>query len=241
MKNFFTSIFSILYFFTSAQSLFVDGCNGDTPGWGESLGTVSFVSNKTWTITLPNGSQTWSDAVQASNCSKKTTFNGGDSLYYHVDCRSNPRQKGDLFSWLAVSRFKDSLCPAPWRVPTKDDFILLDLALGGIGSFSPETSHRSKYLNRWGGTYGGFCDSIGALHGQKSFACYWSQSEDKVKDMGFASVFNVDGVNVRHWKFTGWSYFDPRYTVGTLYFSTSFISPQNKAPKNLGQSLRCIK
>ncbi|MDR0438385.1 MAG: fibrobacter succinogenes major paralogous domain-containing protein [Bacteroidales bacterium] len=225
MKKISSVIFSLLYFSISAEPLSVADYNNDTPGWGESFGTVSFASNKTWTIPLPNGSQTWSDAVQASNCRKKTTFNGGDSLFYHVDCRSNPRQKGDLFSWLAVAKFKDSLCPAPWRVPTKEDFIVLDLALGGTGSFSPETSHRSKYLNRWGGAFGGWCDSVGLLEGQKSFACYWSQSEDNVEDFGFSLVFSSVG-----------AYFYTRY-----YFSVSFIDPQFKLPKNLGFTLRCIK
>jgi len=50
-----------------------------------------------------------------------------------IDCRSNPGQKGDLFSWRAVSELKDVLCPYPWRVPTVQDFIDLDIALGGTG------------------------------------------------------------------------------------------------------------
>jgi hypothetical protein len=114
-----------------------DVCNGDLPGWGAKTGAVSFVSDSVWTI----GSQTWSDAVTTTSCREKTTYDGTKTAYNHnakynghnADCRSNPEQKGDLFSWCAVIRFATFLCPSPWRVPTADDFRELDIALGGTG------------------------------------------------------------------------------------------------------------
>jgi len=109
--------------------------------------TVSFATNQTWTV----GNQIWSDAVQMSYCSNKTTYEG-----VGVDCRSNPGYKGDFFSWYAVDAYKDQLCPYPWRVPTRQDFIDLDIALGGEGKVSYSEVHVQRYLNSWGAMYGGF-------------------------------------------------------------------------------------
>ena len=109
-------------------------CNRETPGWGDDLGVVSFHTNREWTIEGNGITQTWSDAVTATACNK-TVFDGGWGryTYFNADCRSNPGFPGDLFSWCAVARFADVLCPYPWRVPTRQDFIALDIALGGNG------------------------------------------------------------------------------------------------------------
>jgi len=171
MKKIIISFFALtLSFGVFAQR----GCNNNTPGWGESLGTVSFASEKTWKI----GDQTWSDAVQATSCNK-TTFRG-KSRKYNSDCRSNPDYPGDLFSWCAVARFKEVLCPDGWRVPTQQDFIDLDKAFGGTGvnryslDFIPFITE--NYIARWGGTYGGGCISDGMLWQQGLFANYWVHS-----------------------------------------------------------------
>jgi len=148
------------------------------------FGTVSCATTQTWTV----GSQIWTDAVQTSYGSSKTTFDGNTA-----DSRSNPRQKGDLFSWYAIDSFKNQLCPEGWRVPTKQDFIDLDIALGGTGNESyHNTTHRNKYLNTWGGAYGSGCGSGGLLDGQGLSADYWSQSEND-SDFGFGLRFNSNG------------------------------------------------
>jgi len=150
------------------------GCNLDTPGWGNSLGFISFDSDRTWAI----GNQIWSDAVQASNCSNKTSFSGGilGGPYnrhiheFNADCRSNPGFPGDLFSWCAVRRFADQLCPYPWRVPTSDDFVVLYNALRrGRGTV------RNRLINYWGADFGGYSDLIGTLYSQGLQGHYWSQ------------------------------------------------------------------
>ena len=113
--------------------------------WPSALGNVSFATDSTWTISGNDIFQIWSDAVQTDYCSNKTSFRGGlnvkenneyidnEWVHFYVDCRSNPGQKGDLFSWLAVYELRRELCPYPWRVPTVQDFIDLDIALGGTG------------------------------------------------------------------------------------------------------------
>jgi len=165
------------------------------------LGIVSFATTQTWTV----GSQEWSDAVQTTGCSGKTSYNR------YVDCRSNPNYKGDLFSWYAVDAWKDELCPSPWRVPTRQDFIDLDIALGGTGYDQYSTSQVNKYLNTWGGSYGGYCYSDGSLYNQGSEAYYWSQSE-----------------------------YSSTYEYYLRFNSSGYIYPQNYSYKSNGFTLRCV-
>jgi len=192
---------------TGGFSVFM--CN-DTllPGWGSSFDSVSFASTQTWQV----GSQIWSDAVQATNCDK-TTFNGGSSGNFRSDCRSNPDYPGDLFSWCAVVRFGDVLCPAPWRVPTRQDFMNLDRALGGTGlNNQNDSTLRNKYLNDWGGVYSGISSSNGVRNGQGIFTLYWSQMEFDALD-AYSLRFNRSGN----------------------------VVPQRWSIKSGGHSLRCVR
>jgi len=176
------------------------------------LGKVSFATDSVWIISGNGITQIWSDAVQTDSCSNKTTFDGGDWDWkekvgnFNIDCRSNPNYKGDLFSWRAVSEFKNELCSAPWRVPTIDDFNDLMRAMGntenlwrGLGfgdGFSPEDlAYRDKFLNDWGGIYAGY--SVGSkLMYQGEFANYWSQSNFDAVDIakGFGFEIRTSGV-----------------------------------------------
>jgi uncharacterized protein (TIGR02145 family) len=141
-------------------------CGGELPGWGSSLGTISFVSNNTWQV----GSQIWSDAVKATNCDKET-FQGGDLNNYFSDCRSDPNHSGSSFSWCAVMRFQDQLCPTPWRVPTNEDFVNLDIALGGTGQYRRVDSITTfRYLEDFGG------DAYISAGSLPTFGIYWSQT-----------------------------------------------------------------
>jgi len=200
--------------FTAATTLTVaTGLSTATPGWGASLGTVSFATPQVWTISDNGITQIWSDAVQASNCNK-TGFAGGSSGSYLADGRSNPDYKGHLFSWAAVIRFQDQLCPAPWRVPTVQDFINLDLALGGDGTNKMYTPQyvTDNYINRWGGAFGGYCGSDGTLLNQGSWAFYRSAAE-----------YNATNARV-------------------LYFGTNGdIRPQSSGAKINGFTLRCVR
>jgi len=153
------------------------GCNGYLPGWGVSLGTVSFATNQEWTV----GNQIWSDAVTATACQKETFAGESPSLSFNADCRSNPDFPGDLFSWCAVVRFQNLLCPAPWRVPTGQDFIDLDIALGGTGDARTDIEFvNNNYINPaiWGGSFSGATSrSSGTLSGQGIQSSYWSSTD----------------------------------------------------------------
>jgi uncharacterized protein (TIGR02145 family) len=186
--------------------------------WKTSLGRASFATDSTWTIVSTDSTiiQVWSDAVQTDSCSGKTTFNGGSSSSYRIDCRSNPGHKGDLFSWRAVAEV-ENICPRGWRVPAREDFVNLDIAMGGngenrgweeMGQFLEDT-----YLNPsvWGGTRGGFfhLGSLDDFSNTRVFF-YWSQTEHI--DNGFS-----------------------------LYFITGSLAPQGTSRKNYGLPLRCVR
>jgi uncharacterized protein (TIGR02145 family) len=127
------------------------GCN-----WGDfNLGTVSFVSSTTYQVS----SQIWSAPVQTTGCSAKTTFNGGSTGNYNIDCRNHTTKAyGDLFSWCMVVRYADQLCPSPWRVPTYEDWQTLDKAMGGNGKCRGPNAPYTSYLNPslFGAAYSNF-------------------------------------------------------------------------------------
>ncbi|MCL2417121.1 MAG: Ig-like domain-containing protein [Bacteroidales bacterium] len=145
------------------------GCNRNNPGWGTSLGTVGFATNQTWTV----GNQIWSDAVTATGCDK-TNFYGVSNNSFNADCRSNPNFPGDLFSWCAVMRFQAELCPAPWRVPTVQDFRNLDITLGGSGYNRTDPNFIIKYVSDWGLPFSGRSYSDGTLTLQGTHTIYWT-------------------------------------------------------------------
>jgi hypothetical protein len=115
-------------------------------------------SNKTWTF----GNQTWSDAIHIPKCKKA----GFIQSLTEPECRSYTENGKTMYyyNWSYVYANKNTMCPSPWRVPTKSDF----------GILAKNTTY-SALISAWG--YGGHCSSSGALYGQGSLACYWSSTE----------------------------------------------------------------
>jgi uncharacterized protein (TIGR02145 family) len=151
-------------------------CATMEPGWGDSLGKVTFRTDKTWTV----GEQTWSDVVMAERCEKET-FDSGGYPAYKADCRNNG-EYGHLFSWAAVYRFQTEICPDGWRVPSEYDYILLDKAFGGTGEYQSNMNDvvAETYLSPevWGGQRSGYCGNNGAIINQESYCGYWTESQD---------------------------------------------------------------
>ena len=189
--------------------------------WPSALGNVSFATDSTWTISGNGIFQIWSDAVQTDYCSNKTEFSGWyRNIGLNIDCRSNPGFPGDLFSGQAVFDLRNELCPYPWRVPFRNDFIRLDIALGGDGSVRtrfhilPDTLRMvtDRYLNDWGGTLGGFVNSSGYLGNQGRYAYYWS--------------FTANGPNEAFFLFLGMN---------------GVVIPRDFHSRSYGFSLRCVR
>jgi uncharacterized protein (TIGR02145 family) len=201
-------------------------CNTNTPNFNNGqLGTPYFKTNREWQITNDSIKQVWSDVVLAPGCSK-TTFQGAGG---NADCRQNITTNGtrpsstqtsdfsayygDFFSWCAIFRFAEQLCPAPWRVPTVQEFISLDIALGRTESFF---TRLDRYFNDWGGAFVGFVHEgiLNHGHDSPSSAYYWSQTE--VND-------NASSAHI--------------LVIGGL----GFINPQGQVNKRDGSVLRCIR
>jgi len=203
----------------------IPGCNQETPNWGNSLGEVSFVSDQEW----PIGNQIWSDVVTAIAC-QKDTYDPGTYPNLNADCRRNNPNLPDLFSWCAVARFAEELCVYPWRVPTVQDFINLDIALGGNGQNRNRWSANQGtvnghtiqtqltwYTDNWGGVFGGRTTSSGSagLTAQGSYGTYWSLSEWDTRN-AYSLHFSTFGVG-------------------------GAINPQDPRPKITGHALRCVR
>jgi uncharacterized protein (TIGR02145 family) len=189
-------------------------CNQNNPGWGSSLGTVTRGSERT--ISGNGITQIWSGAVTATNCNK-TTFTGSTNSTWNADCRSNPGYPGDLFSFCAVVRFAATLCPSPWRVPTGQDFINLDIALGGQGETN-RSAGKTTYVDRWGASFGGsYSIANRRMQGQGQVGNYWAQTtrSNDVRQMEHLHISNFDFVG--------------------------FVIPLRTFNQNDGFTLRCVR
>ncbi len=177
---------------------------------GGDLGTVTFISTERWVV----GNQIWSDAIVATRC-KKDQFDGGAESSYKVDCRAS-EGFGDLFSWEAVNLHSAELCPLGWRIPTREDFFDLDVALGGNGSGGTGDAMAyydvwGRYLSDWGAQPAGYARTENPdLVFPGAVACYWTQTE------------------VDH---------DAAFY---LYVYSGRVYPQYNESKALGMSVRCV-
>ncbi len=88
---------------------------------------------------------------------------------------------GKLYTWLVTQQA--NLCPPGWAVPVKDNFVALDIALGGTGENRRDDVTFAKYTDTsiWSGKIGGRIENIGILY-QGVYAYYLSKSESSNDD-----------------------------------------------------------
>jgi hypothetical protein len=133
------------------------GCNKNNEK-DESETPPNAASTQTWKF----GDQTWSDAIRIPACNKSDFMDSFTS----PDCRSYTygSTTWHYYNWPYVIANQDKMCPAPWRVPTNDDFMRLE-----------ENSKREYIIAAWGlpgYAYGHTLSSVGG-HGY-----LWSSTED---------------------------------------------------------------
>lgn len=133
-------------------------------------------TDRLWRIGEGDDVQIWSDAINIPECNK-TDYDEGGEFTPIPDCRNNPGY-AYLYSWAYAAEKGDVLCPDGWRVPTKDDFLALDLALGGNGrNDQADIALRNRYVEEWGAQYGGYYVPDAGLMYQGEMSFYWAQSE----------------------------------------------------------------
>jgi len=156
-------------------------------------GTVNFVTDETWTTTARGRTLVWSDLVHALGC-EKDDFYGANladmNSGFASDCRRGSASGAafgefaqgavvganrSFFSWCAVVTHAEILCPAPWRVPTREDFAILDIHFDGDGTtqrffaahgsnpIAADSSYRAArhIVDNWGVTILGFIGQTG--------------------------------------------------------------------------------
>ncbi len=210
----------------------IAGCVNNTFGFGAlTWGGNADIETKTHTIigTVDGKSvtQVWSGHVAATGCGTASAFDAGSTGSYKSVCAKNSSVAyGDLFSWCAVACYANILCPAPWRVPTKDDFIALDKALGGTGKDRRAIAANDAVLLKyeatsgtagqfWGGPYSGYVNyNNNRTLNSGTYAYYWSQTNHSA---------------------------DNAYCFDRAKSSSSYISPQNGLQKYRGFALRCVR
>jgi hypothetical protein len=115
-------------------------------------------STRTWVITANGVTQTWSDHINLPECNKPD-FDGGSVVMPKADCMHN-RGRYYFYSWPYVIHHAKKLCPAPWRIPTKNDFVIV-----------------ANSSQRWGGSRDGiYLNATSVKNWLDMYGYYWSAS-----------------------------------------------------------------
>jgi len=179
---------------------------------GNSTGTKA-ASMKTWQITSYDQSvkQLWSDYLEYNGNNKtdmsNTNYNGYDEINGDL-CRNKEGLTGNLYNWWYVTIHAAKMCPAPWRVPSKEDFVDLDKAFGDNGG---ETYHDEvqlqRYMDEWGAVYTGNirADTQSYVYTPTDavpMSMCWSISpyEDNDNWAYYMLLTSVGGVNPQHFE-----------------------------------------
>jgi hypothetical protein len=130
-----------------------------------------FYAAGTQTWTFGASTLVWSDAIHIPDCNKSDFTDS----YTEPHCRSytDGANTWYYYNWPYVNANKSTMCPSPWRVPTKEDFDLL-----------ADNASNSDLVAAWG--YGGSADST-FVSEMSIFAYYWSATES---DSAFADELN---------------------------------------------------
>lgn len=242
-------------------SAFEHGCNEIS---GNSVHFFGGGSAPTFTLggdprnppnTIVVGDQQWSGPVQrcfphvpgaggrGTSTANFTGFNSTQGGSFNADCRPNFNDAdGALYSWCAVIRFADQMCPpnfqgdnTGWRVPTAEDFAILDQHIRSLAGEQVSLSGREPYISlpvveeyvrSWRANFSGIvltganATTAAGITGHHSnnaavnrrFGAYWSQTEHGPTSAYF-------------------------FYIG----ATGQISPQEAGVKSSGRTVRCVR
>jgi uncharacterized protein (TIGR02145 family) len=147
---------------------------------------------KTYTIALMPDSKYW--------FTQNLAYDPEDEGHYKKD-------REHYYTWELALK----VAPKGWRLPSKDDFVALDKAVGGTGEDQRSGSDFWRPDGDFRGFYSGYVGYNGTFSTQGSYGWWWSSSE-------YSSVSDAY----------------------SLYVSTSSVYPQYYSNKYLGQSVRLV-
>ncbi|MDR2087382.1 MAG: fibrobacter succinogenes major paralogous domain-containing protein [Dysgonamonadaceae bacterium] len=101
------------------------------------------------------------------------------------DATNDTDNYGSWFTWCMVTTHADILCPAPWRVPSQDDFV--NYSGGGNNSAITGGTHESPGVDGW--LFGSFAN-IGSVYDEMR-GYYWSSTESSISS-NYGMNANVD-------------------------------------------------
>jgi hypothetical protein len=159
----------------AVSAFHTNGCAGTASSGTFTVKAVATPPNAASAKVWNYGSQAWSDAIQIPDCNK-STFQGSSEIPH---CRSY-NDNGTVwyyYNWPYVNTNKNTMCPSPWHVPTRDDFKTLS-----------ENTTASVLISAWG--LGGRVDNNNVERvGAASF--YWSSTgESSGGSMAFYMVYS---------------------------------------------------
>jgi uncharacterized protein (TIGR02145 family) len=192
------------------------------------------------------GNQIWSPPVLG--CARGTVTNNFTGITsaeggsYNADCRPTAMGaatiEGTLFSWCAVVRFADILCPPSggWRIPSAEDFAALDRAIRGYGSgqefyVSPEVVE--KYRTLWANQTSTQFPNGGMFSGMILTGAGVSATP----------ALNRTGIVGRGAYGTYWSSTEYNATGAVFFYigATGTIHPNQAGVKSAGRAVRCVR
>jgi uncharacterized protein (TIGR02145 family) len=181
----------------------INGCmNSTASGTITQTGTPEGAGTNTWTC----GTQTWSGALSKaqSGCISSTNF-GTTAPPTSAMYRSSGLYSGSgyLYNWKCVNDYGTSLCPAPWRVPTRNDFVNLDKCFGGSGNNRSGVALSwisTNYIKKWGFVWSGWVDGVNIRYAGIA-GYYWSATEYNASYAYYLGILNDGQVNPQQLSF----------------------------------------
>ena len=116
----------------SATAIVLQVTQEANPGGIETPPPAAAVSTQTWTVEDAN--QVWCDYIEYDGDGKVAAETISNYTFgtTEPDYRNDPLpSEGYLYNWYYIKQYEQDLCPSPWRVPTRQDYLDLHIALGG--------------------------------------------------------------------------------------------------------------
>lgn len=126
----------------------------------------------------------------------------GGYAYYSYNKEKYDSTYGAIYNWAAVNTGK--LCPSGWRVPSHEDWAVLEKYLaenGHKGSEGAALKDTTGWKNNGNGTdnygfkaaAGGYISNNGSFNGVESYGYYWTSSKHQILNAWYRRLSKKDG------------------------------------------------